>query len=49
MNWLKKGYRNGDDIQYRNYEDGRHDVKTWGSAMPAFLKWGWGTGNSELS
>ena len=46
---VKKGYRNGDDIQYKNYEEGRHDVKTWGSAMPAFLKWGWGTGNSELS
>jgi iron(III)-enterobactin esterase len=38
----KKGYRSGDDIQYINYEDGRHDVKTWGRAMPAFLKWGWG-------
>ena len=36
----KKGYRIGDDIQYINYEDGRHDVKTWGRAMPAFLKWG---------
>ena len=38
----KKGYRNGDDIRYINYEDGKHDVKTWGRAMPAFLKWGWG-------
>jgi enterochelin esterase-like enzyme len=39
----KKGYRNGDDIRYINYEDGKHDVKTWGRAMPAFLKWGWGS------
>ena len=37
----KKGY-NEDDIRYVNYEDGKHDVKTWGRAMPAFLKWGWG-------
>ena len=38
----KKGYRNENDIHYVNYEDGKHDVKTWGTAMPAFLKWGWG-------
>ena len=38
----KKGYRNETDIRYVNYEDGKHDVKTWGRAMPAFLKWGWG-------
>jgi enterochelin esterase family protein len=38
----KKGYRNGTDIRYINYEDGKHDVKTWGKAMPDFLKWGWG-------
>lgn len=40
----KKGYRNEKDIRYVNYEEGKHDVKTWGSAMPAFLKWGWGRG-----
>lgn len=39
----KKGYRNEGDIHYINYEDGRHDVKTWGRSMPAFLKWWWGT------
>ena len=33
------------DIHYINYEDGKHDVKTWGRAMPAFLKWGWGEVN----
>ena len=38
----KKGYRNSNEIRYINYEDGKHDVKTWGKAMPAFLKWGWG-------
>ena len=38
----KKGYGNSNDIRYINYEDGKHDVKTWGKAMPAFLKWGWG-------
>ena len=30
------------DIKYINYEDGKHDVETWGKAMPAFLLWGWG-------
>ena len=39
----KKGYKNEKDIRYVNYEDGKHDVKTWGRAMPAFLKWGWGS------
>ena len=39
----KKGY-NHNDISYVNYDDGRHDVKTWGKAMPEFLKWGWGEG-----
>lgn len=38
----KKGYQNATDIHYINYEHGRHDVKTWGRAMPDFLKWGWG-------
>ena len=38
----KKGYVKGVDISYINYEDGKHDVKTWGRAMPGFLKWGWG-------
>ena len=39
----KKGYNKEGDIHYINYEDGKHDVKTWGRAMPAFLKWGWGS------
>ncbi len=35
------GYKQ-DDIKYTNYEDGKHDVETWGKAMPGFLLWGWG-------
>ena len=38
-----KGYKLSDDIQYLELKDGRHDVKTWAKAMPAFLQWGWGT------
>jgi iron(III)-enterobactin esterase len=34
----KKGY-GAADIEYINYEDGRHDVETWGRAMPRFLLW----------
>ena len=38
----KKGYKNEGDIHYVNYEDGKHDVKTWGRAMPGFLLWAFG-------
>lgn len=37
----RKGYSDG-DIEYINYEDGRHDVETWGRALPRFLLWGFG-------
>jgi enterochelin esterase-like enzyme len=37
----KKGY-NDESINYLELADGKHDVPTWGKAMPAFLKWGWG-------
>lgn len=37
----RKGYGEA-DIEYINYEDGRHDVATWGRAMPRFLLWGFG-------
>jgi enterochelin esterase-like enzyme len=37
-----KGYNTEYDIKYINYEDGKHDVATWGRAMPQFLLWGWG-------
>ena len=36
------GYNTGYDIKYINYEEGKHDVATWGKAMPQFLLWGWG-------
>jgi len=35
------GYRDGQDIRYINYEDGKHDIATWARAMVEFLKWGW--------
>jgi Enterochelin esterase and related enzymes len=38
---LAKGYR-AEDISYLELDDGKHDVPTWGKAMPVFLKWGWG-------
>ena len=37
-----KGYDPEKDIYYLELKDGRHDVPTWGRAMPVFLKWGWG-------
>jgi enterochelin esterase-like enzyme len=37
----EKGYTE-DDIQFLLLEDGRHDVETWGKAMPAFMKWAFG-------
>ncbi|MGL6267221.1 MAG: alpha/beta hydrolase, partial [Chitinophagaceae bacterium] len=39
---VKKGYKKEEDIVYLEYEDGRHDVPTWGRAFPAFLKWAFG-------
>jgi iron(III)-enterobactin esterase len=38
----EKGYDSGYEVKYINYEEGRHDVQTWGRAMPGFLLWGWG-------
>ncbi|GAA4340065.1 alpha/beta hydrolase [Flaviaesturariibacter amylovorans] len=37
----EKGYTDK-DICYVNYEDGRHDVATWGRAFPHFLLWAFG-------
>ena len=42
---VKKGYSEGENIQYLLLEGGHHDVFTWGRAMPEFLKWGWGKTN----
>lgn len=36
-----KGYDREKDIYYMELPDGKHDVPTWGRAMPVFLKWGW--------
>lgn len=33
------GYNKGKDIRYFNDEEGRHDVATWGKALPQFLLW----------
>jgi enterochelin esterase-like enzyme len=39
---VAKGYSREKDICYLEMADGKHDIATWGRAMPAFLKWGWG-------
>lgn len=39
---VNKGYDRYKDICYLEMADGRHDIPTWGRAMPVFLKWGWG-------
>ena len=36
-----KGYTDK-HIEYVELADGKHDVPTWGKALPQFLKWGWG-------
>jgi enterochelin esterase-like enzyme len=36
-----KGYSDA-HIKYQLLQDGKHDVPTWASALPDFLKWGWG-------
>jgi enterochelin esterase-like enzyme len=41
----KLGYNTEHDIRYVNYDDGKHDIETWGRSMPAFLLWGWGEAN----
>lgn len=39
---VNKGYDRSADIHYLEMPDGRHDVPTWGRALPEFLRWGWG-------
>lgn len=36
-----KGYTAA-DIEYLEMPEGKHDIPTWGLAMPAFLEWAWG-------
>ena len=38
----QKGYEREMGIKYLEIADGKHDIATWGRAMPVFLKWGWG-------
>lgn len=33
------GYKREEDIYYFNDENGRHDIQTWGKALPGFLLW----------
>jgi S-formylglutathione hydrolase FrmB len=35
-------------IRYLELADGKHDVPTWGRALPFFLRWGWGAKNTEV-
>jgi len=34
-----KGYSYPGDIYYKEIEGGKHDLPTWGSVLPLFLKW----------
>ena len=41
MEELKRlGYNNDYDIHYVNYEDGKHDIQTWGRSMPQNFYYG---------
>jgi hypothetical protein len=37
-----RGYDLQRDVRYLEIVGGRHEVATWGKAMPEFLLWGWG-------
>ena len=37
-----RGYDRDKDIMYLELKDGRHDVATWGRAMPTFLRFAYG-------
>lgn len=39
-----KGYDRQRDIHYLELADGKHDIPTWGRAMPNFLRWGFQRG-----
>lgn len=45
---VTKGYKLPENIFYYEMPDGRHDVPTWGKAMPEFLRWGWGIPNDLM-
>ena len=39
---MKKGYQRPHDIFYYEMVGGKHNVPTWGKAMPKFLEWAFG-------
>lgn len=39
---MRKGYQRPDDIRYYEMVGGKHDVPTWGRAIPKFLEWAFG-------
>jgi enterochelin esterase-like enzyme len=39
---IKLGYKPYYDVAYYEIKGGKHDVPTWGKAMPEFLKWAYG-------
>ena len=39
---IVKGYKPYYEVVYHEVEKGRHDVPTWGKAMPHFLRWAFG-------
>lgn len=41
---VSKGWNRQQDVRYLELAGGKHDVETWGRAMPEFLLWGWGCG-----
>jgi enterochelin esterase-like enzyme len=42
-----KGYDPQTDIFYMEMPEGKHDIETWGKAMPEFLKWGFASLRSQ--
>lgn len=42
-----KGYDRQRDIHYLELADGKHDIPTWGRAMPNFLRWGFQRGEGR--
>jgi enterochelin esterase-like enzyme len=42
---VDKGYDPESDIYYLELKDGKHDIPTWGRAMPVFLQWAFPAGS----
>lgn len=43
-----KGYHRDKDIFYLEMPEGRHDIPTWGKAMPEFLWWSFANSNFSI-